>query len=99
MSLSHVFVVFSNPQVQVKTLEAGAMQQLIRMLSTEKDLSLRSRVLYALSCLLRLFPYSQAKFLDLGGLTALTALFSQTGTEKLQVKAISLTHDILVEQV
>ncbi|XP_064631470.1 nucleotide exchange factor SIL1-like isoform X2 [Lineus longissimus] len=88
----------SNPRVQVKAIEAGAMQQLIRMLSIEKDLALRSRVLYALSCLQRHFPYAQTKFLKLGGMAVLTSLFTQPGTEKLQVKAISLTHDVLLEQ-
>jgi hypothetical protein len=93
----------SNPSVQVSAIEAGVMQQLIRMLSTDASISVRTRSLAALSSLVRQFPYAQRKFVDLGGLQALTDLLthhsSATGMEKMCVKAVTLVNDLLQERV
>lgn len=98
--------VASNPSVQVAAIEAGAMQQLIRMLSTDASLPVRSRSLGALSSLVRAFPFAQKKFVDLGGLQALSDILvghSSTGGgggwEKLCVKTVTLVTDLLNERV
>lgn len=80
-------------------MEAGAMQQLVRMSSQEPSNSVRSHVLYALSALVRHFPYAQQHFLQLGGLHALKAFFSQSDTAKLRLRAVTLINDMLLEQV
>jgi nucleotide exchange factor SIL1 len=79
------------------------MQQLIRMLSNDPSMSVRTRSLGALSSLIRHFPFAQRKFVDLGGLQALTDLLHRhsftAGMEKLCVKAVTLVGDLLHERV
>jgi len=92
----------SNPTVQIAAIEAGALQQLIRLLSVESSVTFRTRLLAALSSLIRHFPFAQRKFLELGGLQTLSSLLSQQqtyDTEKLSVKAITLISDLLTERV
>lgn len=91
----------SNPKVQVDAFDAGAIQKLIRMLSTEESVKLRSRVLTALSSLIRQFPFAQQKFLDLGGMQSLSGLLRRADvvSEKLGVKAVTLVNDLLTEQL
>lgn len=88
--------------MQVYLQEAGVLQTLIRMLSTEQSgVPLRTRVLYALSSLLRHFPHAQKDFLQQGGLQALSGLFESEahGSVKLQLKAITLINDLVTEKV
>lgn len=90
----------SNPKAQVVAIESGMMQKLIRMLSIEESVAVRSRVLSALSSLIRSFPFAQQKFLELGGLDSLSLLIKRPEvSEKLSVKAVTLVNDLLVEQV
>ena len=90
---------FSNPKVQVASMDAGAMEQLVRMSSLEPSSGVRSHVLYALSALIRHFPYAQQRFLQLGGMHSLKGLFSQPDTAKLRLRAVTLINDMLLEQV
>jgi len=94
-------VVFSNPAVQIAAIEAGALQQLIRLLSIETSVSFRSCLLSALSSLIRHFPFAQRKFLELGGLQTLTSLLAPQSydSDKLSVKAVTLVSDLLTEWV
>ena len=55
--------------------------------------------MYAVSSLCRHFPYAQIKLLELGGLSVLGELFQDPEAEKLQLKAVTLLHDIIVERV
>ncbi len=83
-------------------LDTGVIPVLARMLSTERSTTLRNRVLYALSSLLRHFPFAQQTFLQQGGLDALRSVFDKdvgTGKEKLQLKAITLITDLVTEKV
>ena len=54
-----------------------------------------------MSSLLRHFPYAQLKFMQLGGLSALSTLFKESASAavSLKVKAVTLLHDMLLEQV
>ena len=90
---------FSNPKVQVYMLDNGIMSTLIRILSTKTSQTLRNRILYAMSSLLRHFPYAQQHFLQHGGLQALSTVFNAGGTEKLQLKAVTLINDLVTEKV
>ncbi|XP_060063594.1 nucleotide exchange factor SIL1-like [Ylistrum balloti] len=89
----------SNPEVQVKALEAGILPQLIRLLSMEPEEKVLPRILYALSSLIRHFPYAQKRLLDLGGLAALKGMLSSTKDfTYLQIKVITLLQDLIVEK-
>ena len=87
--------------MQIAAVEAGALQQLIRLLSIETSVAFRSRLLAALSSLVRHFPFAQRKFLELGGLQTLSSLLSEQtyDSEKLSVKAATLISDLLAERV
>ena len=80
-------------------LDNGIMSTLIRILSTKTSQTLRNRILYAMSSLLRHFPYAQQHFLQHGGLQALSTVFQAGGTEKLQLKAVTLINDLVTEKV
>ena len=90
---------FSNPVVQASAMDSGAMQQLIRMLSTESSVQVKQRIIYALSSLIRHSPYAQKLFIQLGGIQGFSNLFSQRDTEILQMKAVTLVTDVLYEIV
>ena len=89
----------SNPKVQVYMLDNGIMSTLIRILLTKTSQTLRNRILYAMSSLLRHFPFAQQHFLQHGGLQALSTVFQAGGTEKLQLKAVTLINDLVTEKV
>ncbi|XP_074642381.1 nucleotide exchange factor SIL1-like [Tubulanus polymorphus] len=100
---SHVALVLgssmqNNPRVQISALQTGLLQHLIRMLATEKSVKLRSKILYALSSLVRQFPFAQKKMLELGGVHVLVALFKERNIEKLQLKGVILISDLLEEK-
>ena len=80
-------------------LDAGIMPVLIRMMATKSSAALRNRILFALSSLLRHFPHAQQHFLQQGGLQALSNVFQAGGTEKLQLKAVTLVNDLVIEKV
>ena len=87
--------------MQVGALDADALQILLRLLSSQSHSSpeLRRKILYAISSLCRHFPYAQKKLLDLGGLSVFRELFQERGAEKIQVKAVTLLHDLIEERV
>ncbi|XP_033757521.1 nucleotide exchange factor SIL1-like [Pecten maximus] len=89
----------SNPEVQIKALEAGILPQLIRLLSTETEVKVLPRLLYAMSSLIRHFPHAQKRLLDLGGITALKGMFPNSrDLSNLQIKVITLLQDLIVEK-
>lgn len=57
------------------------------------------QALFALSSMLRHFPYAQQQFLKLGGLQVLRSLFRQKGMEPLHVRVVTLLYDLLMEKV
>lgn len=90
----------SNPHVQVQAVDSGALQLLLQVLSTSQSVPLRKKAMYAISGLLRMFPYAQMKFLELGGLSTFSSLFKgvDPSVVTLKVKAVTLLHDLLVEK-
>lgn len=89
-----------NPRVQIAVLESNTMQHLLRLVSFDESPEVQTRALYALSCLLRNFPAAQKNFVESGGIAALIELFrpQKISSLKLQVKVITLLHDLLSEQ-
>ncbi|WAR22096.1 SIL1-like protein [Mya arenaria] len=84
---------------QIRALEAGTLELLVRLLSTQPSIQLRRKLLFALAAQCRQFPFAQRRLLELGGLQALNAIFDEAGTEKLRVKAVSFLNDLLIERV
>uniref|UniRef100_A0A8U7N6S8 Nucleotide exchange factor SIL1 n=1 Tax=Corvus moneduloides TaxID=1196302 RepID=A0A8U7N6S8_CORMO len=89
----------SNPKVQIEAIEGGALQKLLVILATEQPLAVRKKALFALSSMLRHFPYAQQQFLKLGGLQVLRSLFRQKGMETLHVRVVTLLYDLIMEKV
>ncbi|XP_054245180.1 nucleotide exchange factor SIL1 [Indicator indicator] len=89
----------SNPKVQIEAIEGGALQKLLVILATEQPLAVKKKALFALSSMLRHFPYAQQQFLKLGGLQVLRSLFRQKGMETLHVRVVTLLYDLIVEKL
>ncbi|NXH17323.1 SIL1 factor, partial [Bucco capensis] len=89
----------SNPKVQVEAIEGGALQKLLVILATEQPLPVKKKALFALSSMLRHFPYAQQQFLKLGGLQVLRSLFRQKGMETLHIRVVTLLYDLIVEKM
>ncbi|XP_069505503.1 nucleotide exchange factor SIL1 [Ambystoma mexicanum] len=88
----------SNPRVQVKAMEGGALQKLLVILATEQPLPVKKKALFALSSMLRQFPYAQQQFLRLGGLDVLKGLSRERGAQTLSVRVVTLLYDLMVEK-
>ncbi|XP_014745103.1 PREDICTED: nucleotide exchange factor SIL1 [Sturnus vulgaris] len=89
----------SNPKVQIEAIEGGALQKLLVILATEQPLAVRKKALFALSSMLRHFPYAQQQFLKLGGLQVLRSLFRHQGMELLRVRVVTLLYDLIMEKM
>ncbi|XP_055868382.1 nucleotide exchange factor SIL1-like [Biomphalaria glabrata] len=87
----------SNAKVQVAALDSGLMQNLLKLLAVDPSLGVKKKALFALSTLVRQFPFAQKKFLDLGGLSALSQMFTSTHEENMKIKIITLLTDMLLE--
>lgn len=90
----------SNPKVQIAALEAGLLHLLIQAVSRDLHDSVARRAVFALSCLVRGFPYGQQVLLQHGGLEVLRKVFDRNDWQSLttQLKIVSLLHDLLVER-
>lgn len=88
----------SNPKVQIAALENGAMNEVLRLLAMDSSMVVRKRAIYALSTMIRQFPYAQKHFLQLGGLSVLAKLFENKSAHTLQVRAITLLADLVKEK-
>ncbi|XP_043376262.1 nucleotide exchange factor SIL1 isoform X2 [Dermochelys coriacea] len=89
----------SNPKVQVEAIEGGALQKLLVILATEQPLAVKKKALFALSSMLRHFPYAQLQFLKLGGLQVLRNLFKEKGMESLYIRVVTLLYDLILEKM
>ncbi|KAJ7341531.1 hypothetical protein JRQ81_005739 [Phrynocephalus forsythii] len=89
----------SNPRVQVAAIEGGALQKLLVILATDPSLAVKKKALFALSSMLRNFPYAQKQFLKLGGLQVLRDLCTGNGMAALHVRIVTLLYDLIVEKL
>ncbi|KAK5865306.1 hypothetical protein PBY51_016480 [Eleginops maclovinus] len=90
--------VSSNPEVQVKAMEAGALQTLLTMLATDQPLWVKKKVLFAVASLLRNFPYAQRHFLSHGGLQVLSELFRADRGGVLRTRIVTMLYDMISEK-
>ncbi|KAM4586086.1 nucleotide exchange factor SIL1 isoform 1-T2 [Fundulus diaphanus] len=90
--------VASNPVVQVQAVEGGALQTLLTTLATTQPLHVKKKVLFALACLLRHFPYAQHHFLSHGGLQILSELFRADAGGILRTRIVTMLYDMISEK-
>ncbi|KAM7417075.1 hypothetical protein PAMA_016942 [Pampus argenteus] len=88
----------SNPVVQVKAVESGALQTLLTALATAQAHSVKKKVLFAVASLLRHFPYAQRHFLSNGGLQVLSELFRTDGRGALRTRIVTMLYDMISEK-
>ncbi|XP_070769553.1 nucleotide exchange factor SIL1 [Enoplosus armatus] len=88
----------SNPVVQVKAVESGALQMLLTTLATAQPLRVKKKVLFAVASLLRHFPYAQRHFLSHGGLQVLSELFRADGGGVLRTRIVTMLYDMISEK-
>ncbi|XP_026886581.2 nucleotide exchange factor SIL1 [Electrophorus electricus] len=90
--------VSGNPTVQVEAFEGGALQKLLTLLATPRLISVKKKVLFALACLLRHFPFAQSHFVKHGGVQVLGELFQAQDAETLRVRIVTLLYDMITEK-
>nr|XP_046261998.1 nucleotide exchange factor SIL1 isoform X2 [Scatophagus argus] len=88
----------SNPVVQVKAMESGALQTLLTILATAQPLRVKKKVLFAVAALLRHFPYAQRHFLSHGGLQVLSELFREDASGVLRTRVVTMLYDMISEK-
>uniref|UniRef100_A0A3B4X407 Nucleotide exchange factor SIL1 n=2 Tax=Seriola lalandi dorsalis TaxID=1841481 RepID=A0A3B4X407_SERLL len=88
----------SNPVVQVKAVENGALQTLLTVLAIAQPLRVKKKVLFAVASLLRNFPYAQHNFLSHGGLQVLSELFRADGGGVLRLRIVTMLYDMISEK-
>jgi len=86
--------------VQIAVLEANVLTTMLRLLSIDSSIKVKQKALYAIGSIIRQFPFAQKRFLEAGGLSALASLFNSQKLDsiKLQVKAVTLLNDLIMEQ-
>lgn len=91
----------NNPKVKVYCIKEGVLHHFVRALSTEVELPVKKKLLFALSAMVRNFPYAQTKFGELGGFSVLAKLFtmpdSTADATKLSERTLTLVVDLLEE--
>ncbi|KAG5863205.1 hypothetical protein JTB14_014109 [Gonioctena quinquepunctata] len=92
-------LVQNNAKVQIHALETGSIPIILRNLNSESSTRVKSRAVFALSCLLRRFPLAQLRFVQNGGLFVVTKLLDETTPIKIQIKLVTLMNDLLLENI
>nr|XP_023025666.1 nucleotide exchange factor SIL1 [Leptinotarsa decemlineata] len=92
-------LVQNNAKVQIHALETGSIPIILRTLNLESSSQVKSRGVFALSCLLRRFPLAQFHFIQNGGLFIVTKLLTEEYPLKIQVKLVTLMNDLLLENL
>ncbi|XP_072252385.1 nucleotide exchange factor SIL1 isoform X2 [Leuresthes tenuis] len=88
----------SNPAVQVRAVESGALQTLLTTLANVQSFGVKKKVLFAVGSLLRHFPYAQRHFLSHGGLQILSELFRADGSGILRTRIVTMLYDMISEK-
>ncbi|XP_028315233.1 nucleotide exchange factor SIL1 [Gouania willdenowi] len=88
----------SNPAVQVKAAEDGALHRLLTALVTATSVQVKKKVLFALASLLRHFPHAQQQFLARGGLQVLSELFKEDTVGALRSRVVTMLYDLISEK-
>ncbi|KAK9890712.1 hypothetical protein WA026_012061 [Henosepilachna vigintioctopunctata] len=86
----------NNPKVQIHALQTSCINELLKILTLEKSISIKYQAITALSSILRRFPLAQKRFMENGGLAVISKVF-QKGDIKLKVKLTTLVMDLVTE--
>lgn len=90
-----------NPPVKVAIIGSGLFENLIRKLDNDKDLKLNLKTIYAISSIIRQFPFGQKQFIEQDGLKIFKKFFDNSNDSKsivkIQTKIISLLSDLKEE--
>ncbi|XP_055080585.1 nucleotide exchange factor SIL1 isoform X2 [Periophthalmus magnuspinnatus] len=89
----------SNPTVQVKAVESGALQALLTLLATTEHFPVQKKVLFAVASLLRNFPFAQQHFLSNGGLQVMSGVFQGDRNGSLRTRIVTLLYDLISEKI
>lgn len=92
-------LVQNNGKVQIHALETGGVGILLRILHLEQSVDIKSRAVYALSCLLRRFPLAQLRFVENGGISVITKILEKDPSIKVRMKLVTLMNDLLIENI
>jgi hypothetical protein len=92
-----IILIFRNHKVQLKAVNLGFIQYILRLLNIELDDNIIFRLLYTLSTLLRNFPQAQKNFLEHGGAELMVKILDRNN--KIAVRAITLMNDLIIEKV
>lgn len=92
-------LVQNNGKVQIHALETGGIGILLRILHLEQSVDVKSRAIYALSCLLRRFPLAQLRFVENGGISVVTKILEKDPSIKVQIKLVTLMNDLMIENI
>ncbi|ELT97086.1 hypothetical protein CAPTEDRAFT_220900 [Capitella teleta] len=88
----------SNPAVQTRAMEASVVPRLLHIMASEPQSSVQGRLLYALSSLLRHFPFAQLEFIQRGGVKIFSDIVKKSRDDRLRIKVITLVCDLVVEK-
>ncbi|KAM9741103.1 nucleotide exchange factor SIL1 isoform 2-T2 [Menidia menidia] len=88
----------SNPAVQVRAAESGALQMLLTALASAQPIRVKKKVLFATASLLRHFPFAQKHFLSHGGMQVLSDLFRADESGILRTRIVTMLYDMISEK-
>jgi nucleotide exchange factor SIL1 len=100
----------SNPKVKIHAVKLDMIQLLLNHISKSLDdldsnninnQDFVSRLLFALSSVLRHFPFGQSQFIRFGGVEVLNKILNSQSklNNKLKIKVITLANDLIMEKV
>ena len=81
----------------MKVLETDFIQKILYMLTTNTNVEITSRCLFALSSLLRQFPAAQKIFVDHGGLEIFGKILEGNQLQS-QTRVLNLVNDLVIER-
>ncbi|CAF3698496.1 unnamed protein product [Rotaria socialis] len=88
-----------NPKVQSKGLNLGLVRYLLHLLNSGNDNTLKYRLVFTLSTLLRNFPQAQGSFLAHGGIETIVKIVDSTDSNnKMKLRVIQLMNDLIIEK-
>ncbi|KAG1650831.1 Nucleotide exchange factor SIL1 [Nymphon striatum] len=87
----------SNSKVQIAVLEKSVIPQLLRMIAVHSSQEVKTKAMYALSCLVRQFPYAQQIMIENGAFDVFTNVFNDNQL-KLTKKVIALIFELIQEK-
>jgi hypothetical protein len=99
------FFHLSNPKVKIFAIKTDLLQYILNKLSsaplanTIMSQEFSSKLIFALSGLIRNFPFAQSQFIRYGGVETLSKLIQNSSSIKLKTKILTLIDDLLKEKV